>query len=233
MGPAALLELRPQAPARAGAGGRQPPISHVLDRGHARSVIRRSAKCRTHRGIADPGDAIIVDGTSGSIYVRPRRKSNRPMRSGCGFAARAAGAIFGVARQALRHQRRPGGRIDDQCGPWSSILPHIDDNRQRRHWPVPHRAAVHDRTEPAAHQRSARALPHGAGRCGLQAGDVPHPRHRRRQGAALYGDRDRGKIRRSAGARSGSGSTGPDCCAARFARCYGPAAGAHCASCFR
>jgi len=43
----------------------------------------------------------------------------------------------------------------------------------------------------------------------------------------------RGKIPRSAGARSGSASTGPGCCAARSALCCAPAAAARCASCSR
>ena len=51
-----------------------------------------------------------------------------------------------------------------------------------------------------------------------QAGDVPHARHRRRQGAALSFDRAARRIRRWAGGRSGSASTGRGCCACSCAR---------------
>ena len=42
-----------------------------------------------------------------------------------------------------------------------------------------------------------------------QAGDLPHARHRRRQDPALHARTRRRRTRRSAGARSGSASTGP------------------------
>ena len=102
------------------------------------------------------------------------------------------------------HQCRPDGR------PAASRR-----NRRRRHRPVPHRAAVHDLARVPARERAACALPGGARRRRRAAGDVPHARHRRRQGAALHARPSRRKTRRSAGARSGSGSTGRACCAAQ------------------
>jgi signal transduction protein with GAF and PtsI domain len=52
-------------------------------------------------GLADPGDAIIVDGRP-AIYTARRPKSNRPMRAGA--AAPAAGPL--ALRDALRDQGR-------------------------------------------------------------------------------------------------------------------------------
>ena len=137
----------------------------------------------------------------------------------------AAGAVCGAARQALRHQGRPAGRTDDQCRPRHRPAAYRR-HRQRRHRAVPHRIAVHGRPEPAALLRPARALSHRA-RCRRhQAGDVPHARYRRRQGAALYGDRDRGKSRARLARDPARARPARACCAARSARCCGPAAAA-------
>jgi hypothetical protein len=59
-------------------------------------------------------------------------------------------------------------------------------DRRRRHRPSPHRAAVHGGGDVPAHRRAVLALPRGARRRRHAAGDLPYPRYRRRQGAALH-----------------------------------------------
>jgi hypothetical protein len=189
-GAGGAARLRPQAAARTGAGGRHRQ-SHV-------SIVARAlgipavGESPNAPGLADPGDAIIVDGTTGDDLCPPLGGNRSGLCRAGAVARAAAGAIFGAARQALRHQGRPAGRADDQCRPDHRPAAYRR-HRQRRHRPVPHRTAIHGRPEPAAHQRPACAVPRGAGCRRRQARDLPHPRHRRRQGAALYGNRDRGK----------------------------------------
>src|ERR1035441_9256921 len=231
MGPAALLDydrkrLRGLVLEEGG------PTSHV-------SIVARALGIPTvgeianATGLVEPGDAIIVDGTTGDVHMRPPsdiesaygervklrarrqeigpRHRPRPGRAGRRHhrrrhhgrrayapavrhrkrlwragevAGQAPGAVPRAARPRLRHQGRPQDRADDQCGSHHRPAASRRD-RRRRHRPVPHRVAVHGRRYAAAHQRAARALPHRA-RCRRQApGDLPHPRHRRRQGAAV------------------------------------------------
>ena len=190
MGPAALLDY-----------DRKRLRGLVLEEGAANSHVSIVARAlgipavgeiANATGMADPGDAIIVDGTSGIDLCPPLARNRIRLCRARAVPRAAAGAIFRAARQALRHQGRPAGRADDQCRPGHRPAAYRG-NRQRRHRPVPHRIAVHGRREPAAHQRPARALSRRARRRRRQAGDVPHARYRRRQGAALYGNRDRGK----------------------------------------
>ena len=190
MGPAALLDY-----------DRKRLRGLVLEEGTANSHVSIVARALgipavgevpNAPGIADPGDAIIVDGTSGSIYVRPSAEIE---------SAYAERVRFRARRQAQYSALRDKPCVTKDGQPIELMINAGLDHRpaayrrhrQRRHRAVPHRTAIHGRPEPAAHQRPARAVPRGAGRRRLQAGDVPHPRHRRRQGAALYGDRDRGK----------------------------------------
>ena len=79
-----------------------------------------------------------------------------------------------------------------QCRPRRRPAAYRGD-RRRRHRAVPHRAAVHGGGDAAAHRRAVLALPRGARRRRRQAGDLPHPRYRRRQGAALYAQRGGGE----------------------------------------
>ena len=68
---------------------------------------------------------------------------------------------------------------------------------------------------------------------GEQAGDFPHARHRRRQGAALYAQRRGGKSRARLARDPARPRPARACCAARSARCCAPPADANCASCSR
>ena len=181
-GPGGAARLRPQKAARPGAGGRRADLA-CLDRGaRARhSGGRRNRQC--HR----PGRAGRRHHRRRHhrrrAYAPAARHRNRLWRAGQAARA-AAGAIPRAARQALRHQGRPQDRADDQCRPHHRPAASRRD-RRRRHRPVPHRIAVHGRRYAAAHRRAARALPHRARCRGKTAGDLPHPRYRRRQGAAL------------------------------------------------
>ena len=115
MGPAALLDY-----------DRKRLRGLVLEEGTANSHVSIVARALgipavgevpNAPGIADPGDAIIVDGTSGSIYVRPSAEIESAYAERVRFRARRQAQYAGAARQALRHQGRPAGRTDDQCGP--------------------------------------------------------------------------------------------------------------------
>ena len=190
MGPAALLDydrkrLRGLVLEEGG------PNSHVAIVARALGIAA-VGEIDNATGLVDPGDAIIVDGATGDVHVRPLARHGGGLCR-AGAAARApAAAIPRAARQALRHQGRREGHAADQCRPRGRPAAYRRD-RRRRHRPVPHRAAVHGGGDISAHRRAALALPRGARRRRRQAGDLPHPRHRRRQGAALYAQRRGGE----------------------------------------
>ena len=66
-------------------------------------------------GMADPGDAIIVDGSTGDLHIRPLPDMEAAYAERVQAARAAPAAIFGAARQALRHQGRQRNNIADQC----------------------------------------------------------------------------------------------------------------------
>ena len=153
--------------------------------------------------MAENGDAIIVDGEDGTrasaAAARPR---GRLCRKGA-LPGAPAGALPRTAQQAGRHQGRHRHRPADECRPGRRPAAACRSGRQR-HRPVPHRAAVHGRLDLPARRGAGAALPRRARRGARQAGHLPHHRHRRRQGAALFQERhDTRRTRRSAGGRSG------------------------------
>ena len=86
MGPAALLDydrkrLRGLVLEEGG------PTSHV-------SIVARAlgipavGEIANATGLVEPGDAIIVDGTTGDVHMRPPPDSKPPMASGCKLRAR-------------------------------------------------------------------------------------------------------------------------------------------------
>ena len=190
MGPAALLDYdrRKLRGLILEEGG---PTSHVAIVARALGIAA-VGEIDNIAGLVETGDPIIVDGSTGDdASAAAGRHRDRLWRAR--EAARApAGAVPRAARQALRHQGRPGDRADDQRRPAGRPAAYRRDRRER-HRPVPHRAAVHDRDRDAAHQRAAFALPLGARRRGRQAGDVPHARRRRRQDPALHARRAGGE----------------------------------------
>ena len=190
MGPAALLDY-----------DRKKLRGLILEEGGPTSHVAIVARAL---GIAAVGEIDNIDGLGRGRRRHHRRRLDRRRASAAadrhraglrraGQAARPApGAVSRAARPALRHQGRPAGRADDQRRPAGRPAA-SGRNRRRRHRPVPHRTAVHDRDRDAAHQRSAFAVPLGARHRAGQAGDLPHPRHRRRQDPALHAPRGRGK----------------------------------------
>ena len=153
--------------------------------------------------MSENGDAIIVDGEDGTVHLRPQPDLE---------AAYAEKVRFRARRQELYRELRnkpsmtkDGVAVDaaDECraGRRPAAACRIGRGRHR---PVPHRAAVHGRLDLSARRGAGAALPRRARRGARQAGDLPHHRHRRRQGAALFQERrDTRRTRRSAGGRSG------------------------------
>ncbi len=69
-GTGGAARLRPPAPARPHPGGRRarPRMSRSS---RARSASPRWARSPTPPALADPGDAVIVDGATGDVHIRP------------------------------------------------------------------------------------------------------------------------------------------------------------------
>src|SRR4029079_8243587 len=77
-------------------------------------------------GIADPGDAIIVDGTSGEIYVRPSQEIESAYAERVRLRARRAAQDIAVRRRPC--VTRDGQKIELMINAGLTIdLPHIDD----------------------------------------------------------------------------------------------------------
>ena len=111
-------------------------------------------------GIADPGDAIIVDGTSGDLHLRPLPDME------AAYAERV--------RLRARRQQQYQALRDIPCvtkdGEEIALLINAGLNvdlsthrrhRRRGHRPVPYRAAIHGRAEFPAIKRTIHALPLG------------------------------------------------------------------------
>ena len=225
-GPGGAARLRPQAAARPGAGGRRPDLA-CRRSWRARSASPAVGEIANATGLVDPGDAIIVDGTTGEVHVRPPPDMETAYVERVRLRARRQAQY-----RALRDKpcvTKDGEQITLMLNAGLLVdLPHIDETGAAGIGLFRTELQFMVAADLPAHQRAALALPRGA-RCRRRAaGDVPHPRYRRRQGAALYAHLSRRRTRRSAGARSGSASTGRACCAARSARCCAPPAGASC-----
>ena len=225
MGPAALLDY-----------DRKRLRGLVLEEGTANSHVSIVARALgipavgevpNAPGIADPGDAIIVDGTSGSIYVRPSTEIEQAYAERVRFRARRQAQY-----SALRDKpcvTRDGQPVELLINAGLAIdLPHIDDTGSsgiglfRTELQFMVGQSLPRTSDQLALYRTVLDA------AGCQAGDVPHPRHRRRQGAALYGERDRGEsgarlARDPARARPAGSSARPDSRAATRRRRPQPA----------
>ena len=192
MGPAALLDY-----------DRKRLRGLVLEEGTANSHVSIVARALgipavgevpNAPGIADPGDAIIVDGTSGSIYVRPSAEIESAYAERVRFRARRQAQY-----SALRDKpcvTKDGQQVELMINAGPAIdLPHIDDTGSagiglfRTELQFMVGQSLPRTSDQLALYRTVLDA------AGTKAGDLPHARHRRRQGAALYGDRDRGKSR--------------------------------------
>ena len=151
---------------------------------------------------------IIVDGATGDVHVRPPPDIESAYVERVRLRARRQAQY-----RALRDKpcvTKDGEQITLMLNAGLLVdLPHIAETGAAGIGLFRTELQFMVAADVAAHQRAALALPRGARRRRRQAGDVPHARHRRRQGAALYARRARRRTRRSAGARSGSASTGP------------------------
>ena len=230
MGPAELLDY-----------GRDKLVALVLEEAAATShvaIVARSMglpMVASLDGIADnarAGDAIAVDGEMGEVHLRPRRRDRQSVRGKARAARPGPGALRRGARSSRRNPRRRRHQADDEC---RAGIRHAATGPvgRRRHRPVPHRTAIHDRRDHAAPCRPGGLLQKNSGCGGRQAGGVPHPGSGRRQGAALCALGAGGKSRaglarhphraRSSGAAALPGARAADA----------PAPGAPCASCCR
>ncbi len=230
MGPAALLDydrkkLRGLILEEGG------PTSHVAIVARALGIAA-VGEIDNATGVVDPGDAIIVDGSTGDVHVRPTSDMT---------AAYVERVRLRASRQmqylALREKpsvAKTGENVTLMLNAGLLVdLPHISETgaagiglfRTELQFMV---AAQLPRTnEQLALYRAV--LDAAAGK----AGDVPHARHWRRQAASLYAQCGRGKSRARlardpARARpSGPAAQPGACAAARGIR------RASCASCFR
>ncbi len=144
MGPAALLDydrkrLRGLVLEEGG------PHSHVAIVARALG-IPAVGEIDNATGIVDPGDAIIVDGSTGDLHVRPLPDMEAAYAERVRLRARRQLQYSCVARPALRHQGRPGNHPDAQCRIERRPAAHRR-YRRSRHRPVPHRTAIHGGAE--------------------------------------------------------------------------------------
>ena len=140
MGPAALLDydrkrLRGLVLEEGG------PNSHVAIVARALG-IPAVGEIANATGVADPGDAIIVDGSTGDVHVRPSPDMEAAYIERVRLRARRQ-----LQYLALRDKpcvTKDGEKIDadDQCRPRRRPAAYRGD-RRGRHRPVPHRAAIH------------------------------------------------------------------------------------------
>ncbi len=229
MGPAALLDydrkrLRGLVLEEGG------PNSHVAIVARALGIAA-VGEIDNATGIADPGDAIIVDGSTGDVHMRPLPDMEAAYAERVRLRARRQQQY-----QALRDQpcvTKDGEEVTlhDQCRTERRPAAHRR-YRRRRHRPVPHRAAIHGGAEfPASSEQYTlyRAVLDAAGDKPVTfrtldiGGDkvLPYMRNVEEENPALGWRAIR------------LGSIGPACCAHNCAPCCGRPAAARSRSCFR
>ena len=157
-GAGGAARIRPQAPARAGAGGRRPQLPRRHCRARARHPGRgRDCQCHRRRRSRRP-DHCRWRGRRRACATFARH-GGRLCRAGAAAGAPAI-AIPRAARPTLRHQGRRAGDAPAQrraCGRPAAYR----GDRRRRHRAVPHRAAVHgggdsSRAPPSSSRSTAR-----------------------------------------------------------------------------
>ena len=135
--------------------------------------------------IVEHGDAIIVDGDAGEIYLRPpadveaafAEKARMRAKRQAQYRALRDTPTVSCRRRLDRpqHERRAPRRHAASGG-----------NRGEVDRPLPHRIAVHARRALSKARRAAAALPRHPGRRRGPRGHLPHARYRRRQAPALH-----------------------------------------------
>ncbi len=144
--------------------------------------------------IVEQGDAIIVDGVTGEVQLRPPPDLEASYAEKARLRARRqdqyralrdlAGVTAGRRRDRPAHERRPAHRF---------AAPERDRRLIDR--AVSHRIAVHAGVALSAPERAGSALSVRSRRRGRAARHLSHPRYRRRQGAALHEGARGGKSR--------------------------------------
>ncbi len=150
--------------------------------------------------IVEQGDAIIVDGDAGEIYLRPpadveaayAEKARMRARRQAQYRALRDAPTVSLDGVSIGLHMNAGLLVD---------MPHLAETGAEFDRPLPHRIAIHAGLALSPARRAAAALPRHPGRRRRPASHLPHPRHRRRQAPALYEGTGRGKPRaRLAGA---------------------------------
>ena len=206
MGPAALLDYdrRKLRGLILEEGG---PTSHVAIVARALGIAA-VGEVDNITGLVESGDAVIVDGSTGDVHLRP------PTDIETAYAERVK---LRARRQAQYRALRDRPCVTKDGQPVALMinagllvdLPHLAETGAGGIGLFRTELQFMIATEmPRISDQLSlyRAVLDAARR---QAGDLPHARHRRRQDPALHAPRRGGESRRSAGARSGSASTGP------------------------
>ena len=167
MGPAALLDydrkrLRGLVLEEGG------PTSHVAIVARALGIAA-VGEIANATGVVDPGDAIIVDGATGEVHVRPPPDMEAAYVEQVRLRARRQVQYLALRDKPCVTKDGEAVTLHAQCRPAGRPAASRRD-RRRRHRPVPHRAAVHGRgaasRAPASSSRSTArcSTPPAAGR---------------------------------------------------------------------
>ena len=230
MGPAALLDYD-RKKLRALVLEEGGPTSHV-------SIVARAlgiaavGQIANATGIVDPGDAIIVDGTMGHVYVRPTADVEKNYADRVRLRARRQAQYAELRDKPC--VTKDGEKIALMLNAGLLVdLPHIAETG----------AAASGCSAPNCSSWLRPKCRARANSCGSTAACSMPPASARSRSARstsaatrccpICGFETTRRTPRSAIARSASGSISRGCCARRFVRCSMPRRSASCASCSR
>ncbi len=147
------------------------------------AAVGPGGECVRPRGNRRP---VIVDGAGRRGASAPAWRRGRGLCRGRSASAPAGRPAMRRCARSRASPGRRGHRPQSECRLLVD-LPHIEEDRRRRHRPVPHRMQfMVASTFPRISEQLT--LYRRAG-CSWASGPSPSvPRHRRRQGAALYAD---------------------------------------------
>ena len=153
MGPAELLDYDRQR-VRALVLEEGGTTSHVAIVARALGLVAIT-QCKGVLDSVEPGEPAILDAEIGRASCEANAGSRRRLFGQGAVPRQAPGAIRGVAHRAAGHARRTARVAQYQCR--AGLRPAASRSvRRRRHWPVPYRAAIHDRVHlPAARAADA------------------------------------------------------------------------------
>ena len=142
--------------------------------------------------IVEHGDAIIVDGDAGEIHLRPppdveaayAEKARMRARKQAQYRALRDVPTVSLDGVPIGLHMNAGLLVD---------MPHLAETGREVDRPLPDRTAVHARLALPEAGRAGKSLSRHSRSGWRSSRDVPHPRHRRRQAAALYEGPRRGE----------------------------------------